>query len=64
MDIFFICFIPVYHINHRMGKGGRPEVDLLKYQSDKAKMLETKIPYKGPEKLWGYPDAVFKEILL
>lgn len=55
---------PIYHIEHQVGKGGRPEVAFQKFEKDTKKMLETGVPYRGPDQNWGHPNEKFDEIEL
>ncbi len=58
----YVIPFPIFHINHKIGKAGRPEVSREKYLSDVRKMSETKIPYLQRSNYWGHPETHFEEI--
>lgn len=58
----YVLPYPIFHIDHEIGKGGRPEIAFKKFSDDTKKMLETGIPYRNQEPNWGYPNRKFDEI--
>jgi hypothetical protein len=52
---------PIYHINHKVGRAGRPEIAVALYQEVIRKMLTSKTPYKQLDKEWGFPKEKFNE---
>lgn len=57
-----ILSCPIYHIQHDMGRAGRPGVAYEKFKSDAEQMLKTKIPYRQPDPNWGFTNEDFKLI--
>lgn len=53
---------PIYHIEHIMGRTGRPGIESKRFEQDVMTMLETNIPYKNPNPNWGFPEESFQEI--
>ena len=55
---------PIFHIDHEVGKAGRPEVSIKKYEDDVKNMSETKKSYRQPNDNWGSPEEKFKETVV
>ncbi len=53
---------PIYHIEHELGRAGRPGIASEKFESDAKSMLKSKIPYRNINNSWGFPDEKFEEI--
>lgn len=55
---------PIYHIDHKVGRAGRPEIAEALYRGVIKKMLTEKTPYKQFDKEWGFPKEKFNERIL
>jgi len=54
---------PIYHINHLLGRAGRPGIEYAKYRDVVDKMDKTGIPVINNSKDWGFVNEKFEEYI-
>ncbi len=55
---------PIYHINHDIGRAGRPGIEFKYFRKKTTEMQKTKIPNITNNTNWGFPKINFNEIFL